>query len=90
MKVIKNSLMSFAAIFVIAFALCITTVSVSAATKTKKLTMFVGEKVNIYTIGGKMKSVSSSKKKVCTAKKKNGDTLVTAKKAGKSKLAGLL
>ena len=86
MKNKRRVLMSAAAIFVMALALCVTSVTAQAATKTKKLTMYVGEQFTIYTIGGKMTSVKSSKKKVCTAKKKSGNTVVTAKKAGKSNI----
>ncbi len=86
MKTLKKAILSLVAVLVIAVALCTITTTASAATKTKKLTLFVGEKINIYTIGGKMKSVKSSKKKVCAAKKKSGDALLTAKKAGKSKI----
>lgn len=86
MKNLKKVLMSVAAVLVIALALCVTSVTAEAATKTKKLTMYVGEQFTIYTIGGKMTSVKTSKKKVCTAKKKSGNALLTAKKAGKSNI----
>ena len=54
------------------------------AAKKKKATMVAGETLNIYTIGGKLKSVKSSKKSVCSVKKSNGEALLTAKKAGKA------
>lgn len=59
--------------------------TVSAKTKTNKLTLLVGDKVEYFYIGiGNVKSVKSSKKSVVTAKKAKGGSKLTAKKAGKA------
>ena len=59
--------------------------TVSAKTKTDKLTLLVGDKVEYFYIGiGNVKSVKSSKKSVVTAKKVKGGSKITAKKAGKA------
>ncbi|MBE5925362.1 MAG: hypothetical protein E7271_13060 [Lachnospiraceae bacterium] len=86
MKATKRLIMTFVAVFAMALALSVTSISAQAATKKKKVTMLTGEKASIYVIGGKIKSVSSSKKKVCAAKKKGKDCIITAKKAGKAKV----
>lgn len=87
MKKMKKTLMKFAAIFVIALAVCVTSVTSQAKTKTQKITLFVGDSFTTYPIEvGKIKSVSSSKKKICTVKKKNGNAVLKAKKAGSSKV----
>lgn len=66
----------------VAFSFAGNTVS---AKKKKKATLFVGEKVQLYTIGiGSLKSVKSSKKSVCSASKDNGNAIISAKKSGKA------
>ncbi|MCR4715789.1 MAG: hypothetical protein K5656_01280 [Lachnospiraceae bacterium] len=86
MKTIKKLTKVLFAFAVLAFTLSFLPSSantVSAATK-KSVTMFKGEKLSVYTIGGSIKSVKSSKKKVCSVKKKGSDAIFTAKKAGKA------
>jgi len=85
MKIMKNSMKCFIALFVMALALSVTGITAQAATKTKKLTLYVGEKVEYTYIGiGSLKSVKSSKSKVVSAKKKSGHSVMQAKKAGKA------
>ena len=71
------------AFLVMVMALSFAGITAQAATKTKKLTLFVGEKVNYYYIGlGTLKSVKTNKKSVVIAKKKGRYNQMTAKKAG--------
>lgn len=66
-------------------ALVVTLVPVTKAeakNKTTKDTLLVGEKVTYSIYGGKIKSVSTSKKSVATVKKSGYKVIVTAKKKG--------
>lgn len=54
-----------------------------AATKTEKVTLYKGETLKSFVLGT-VKSVSSSKKSVVTAKKESGNAVMTAKKTGKA------
>lgn len=82
-KIARRPMMAFAAVFIMALALCVTSVTAQAATKTRKLTMYVGEKFAYSYIGiGSLKSVKSSNKKIVTAKKSGSKNTMTAKKKG--------
>ena len=50
-KIARRPMMAFAAVFIMALALCVTSVTAQAATKTRKLTMYVGEKFAYSYIG---------------------------------------
>ncbi|MCM1181205.1 MAG: hypothetical protein NC347_13165 [Clostridium sp.] len=79
----KNTLKTVLAMLVMVMAFSFTGITAQAASKTKKLTLYVGEKFTYSYIGiGKVKSVKSSKKSVVTAKKKSGKNEMTAKKKG--------
>ncbi len=83
MKRTKNFLKCLVALFVMVITLSLAGITAQAATKTKKLTLYVGEKVNYYYIGlGNLKSVKTNKKAVVAAKKKGRYNQMTAKKAG--------
>ncbi|MCI8509869.1 MAG: hypothetical protein HFJ06_15145 [Lachnospiraceae bacterium] len=83
MKITKNFLKCLVALFVMVITLSLAGITAQAATKTKKLTLYVGEKVNYYYIGlGNLKSVKTNKKAVVAAKKKGRYNQMTAKKAG--------
>lgn len=83
MKTTKNFLKCLVALFVMVITLSLAGITAQAATKTKKLTLYVGEKVNYYYIGlGNLKSVKTNKKAVVAAKKKGRYNQMTAKKAG--------
>ncbi len=85
MKLNKKSIISLLTALMIVISLCSVNINAEAASK-KSLTLFVGEKVQVTIFGGTLKSVKSSKKKVCTVKKKSGKAVFTAKKSGKSKV----
>lgn len=57
-----------------------------AKNKTTKDTLLVGEKVTYSIYGGKIKSVSTSKKSVATVKKSGYKVMVTAKKKGSASI----
>lgn len=79
----KNTLKTVFAMLVMVMAFSFAGITAQAATQTKKMTLYVGEKFTYSYIGmGKIKSVSSSKKSVVTAKKKSGNCEMTAKKKG--------
>lgn len=83
MKMIKKSTKCLIALFLMVVTLSFAGITAQAATKTKKLTLFVGEKVSYYYIGlGNLKSVKTNKKAVVAAKKKGKYNEMTAKKAG--------
>ena len=85
MKITKKSLLSLVMALAIILSVCVVSVPAEAASKkTKKVTLFVGEQLTVYPIGGSLKKVKSTKKKVCAVKKKSGNALLTAKKAGKA------
>lgn len=90
MKFTKKSLVAMLTMFTLLVTLFTfsTPTEVSAKTKTKtyKLTMYVGEQYQISPFLCTFKKAKSSKKKVCTAKKKGSYVIITAKKAGKSKV----
>ena len=87
MKVMKKTFMAVMAMCAMAFALCVTSVTAEAATKTKKLTLYEGEEQSYYYIGvGTIKSVKTSNKKVVTAKKKGTYSIIKAKKKGSAKV----
>lgn len=76
---------------VMVLALGCVSITAEAATKTKKMTMYVGETFSYWYTGmGTVKSVKTSKKKVVAAKKvKKGSTIynqMTAKKKGSAKV----
>lgn len=58
-------------------------VTAQAATKTQNVTLYKGEVLKSY-VYGTIKSVSSSKKSVVSAKKDSGNVEMTAKKTGKA------
>ena len=58
-------------------------VTTQAATKTQNVTLYKGEVLKSY-VYGTIKSVSSSKKTVVSAKKDSGNVEMTAKKTGKA------
>ena len=79
----KNTLKTVFAMLVMVMVFSLTGITAQAATTTKKMTLYVGEKFTYSYIGmGKVKSVSSSNKSVVTAKKKSGKNEMTAKKKG--------
>lgn len=87
----KKVMKSIMAMFVMILAFSCFSITAEAATKTKKMTMYVGETFSYSYIGmGNIKSVKSNKKSVVTAKKiKNGSTVynqMTAKKKGSAKV----
>ena len=57
-----------------------------AATTTKKLTLYVGEKVEVYVSCKSLSSVSSSKKAVAKTSKSGKKVTIAAKKAGSAKV----
>jgi hypothetical protein len=77
--------MLVAAVFVMAAALLTTSTTVQAA-KTKKVTLYVGEKPSYGFFLGSVKSVKSSNKKVVAVSKKSGYAILNAKKTGKAKV----
>ena len=85
MKLMKRTLMLVAAVFVMAAALLTTSTTVQAA-KTKKVTLYVGEKPSYGFFLGSVKSVKSSNKKVVAVSKKSGYAILNAKKTGKAKV----
>ena len=83
----KKIIKSFIAIFVMVMAFSFVSLTAEAATKTKKLTLYVGEKIQYTYYGlGTMKSVSSSKKSVVAASKKSGRAIISAKKKGSAQV----
>lgn len=85
MKKMKNSVKGLVALFVMVMALSLAGITAEAATKTKKLTLFVGEKIEYSYIGiGTLKSVKSNKSKIVSAKKSKGHSIMQAKKVGKA------
>ena len=73
------------AVFVMVMAFFITGSTSQAATKSDKLTLYVGEQLGYSYIGmGTLKSAKSSNKKVVTASKKNGSCIMKAEKTGKA------
>lgn len=85
MKNQKISLKCLVALFVMVMTICITGFTSEAKTKTSKLTLIVGEKLQYSYIGmGTLKSVKSNKKKIVSAKKSSGKAVMQAKKAGKA------
>lgn len=82
---VRKSIKCIILMFVMVVAFSVMGSTVEAATKTKKLTLLVGEKISYSYIGlGSIKSVKSSKSKIVSAKKKSGKSIMTAKKAGKA------
>ena len=61
-------------------------VTAQAATKTKKITLYVGEKVELPVYCNSITSVSSSKKAVAKAGKNSRRCIITAKKAGNTNI----
>jgi hypothetical protein len=85
MKRRTNTVKTLVAMLVMTFALVMTGTVSQAATKSDKLTLYVGEKAAYSYIGvGTLKSVKSSKSKVVAAKKYKGGSYMEAKKAGKA------
>ena len=87
----KKTIKGIIAMFVMVLTLGCVGITAEAASKTKKMTMYVGETFSYSYIGlGTVKSVSSSKKSVVTAKKKKKNSsiysVMTAKKKGKAKV----
>lgn len=80
----KKKLKTVLAMLVMVMAFSLAGITAEAATKTKKMTLYVGEKYTYSYIGlGSIKSVKSSKSSVVTAKKKKGKyNEMTAKKKG--------
>jgi hypothetical protein len=88
MKFTKKALVAMLTTFVLFVSLFAvsTPTTVHAAKKTKKVTLMVGEELSVFPIGGTLKKVKSSKKKVCAVKKKSGAAILKAKKAGTAKI----
>ncbi len=83
MKTIK----SIVAMLVMVLALGCVSITAEAATKTEKLTLYVGEQVAYNYIGlGKVKSVKSNKSKIVKASKYKSGSKMVAKKNGKAKV----
>ena len=83
MKTIK----SIVAMLVMVLALGCISLTAEAATKTEKLTLYVGEQVAYNYIGlGKVKSVKSSKSNIVKASKYKSGSKMVAKKKGKAKV----
>ncbi len=82
----KQTLKTVLAMLVMVMAFSFAGITAEAATKTKKMTLYVGEKFTYSYIGmGKVKSVKSSKSSVVKARKKSGKyNEMTAKKKGKA------
>lgn len=87
----KNTIKSILAMLIMVMAFSLVSITAEAATKTKKLTLYVGEKIQYTYIGlGTMKSVTSNKKSVVTATKKKDKSgyysEMVAKKKGSAKV----
>lgn len=87
----KKLIKSILAMLVMVMAFSFVSLTAEAATKTKKLTLYVGEKIQYTYFGlGTMKSVSSSKKAVVSASKKKDKSgyysEMIAKKKGSAKV----
>lgn len=82
----KQTLKTVLAMLVMVMAFSFAGITAEAATKTKKMTLYVGEKITRSYIGmGKIKSVKSNKSSVVKARKKSGRyNEMTAKKKGKA------
>lgn len=80
----KKTLKTVLAMLVMVMAFSFAGITAEAATKTKKMTLYVGEKFTYSYVGmGTIKSVKSNKSSVVAAKKKSGKyNEMTAKKKG--------
>ena len=83
MKNFSKLLKVMVAVLAITLAFGLTGNTAQAAKK-KSVTIFKGEKVAYTIFLGKLKSVKSSKKSVCSVSKEDGKAILTAKKTGKS------
>lgn len=81
----KNTMKRVLFVFAVVLAVACFNVNAEAKTKTKKTSMFVGEKTTFTYSGiGTVKSVKVGNKKIATAKKSGNKCVITAKKKGKT------